>query len=82
MIYLIRLSANHKFFNTAKTSAFPFKGPNNLYYLMMELATGVDLGDLIRMQHTGQLEEKRAKTFTRQFASALAHMHNLGVVHR
>ncbi|XP_049817251.1 serine/threonine-protein kinase MARK1 isoform X2 [Aethina tumida] len=58
------------------------QGPNNLYYLMMELATGVDLGDLIRMQHTGQLEEKRAKTFTRQFASALAHMHNLGVVHR
>ncbi|XP_069683256.1 serine/threonine-protein kinase MARK1-like [Periplaneta americana] len=53
-----------------------------LYYLVTELATGGDLCAHIKQQRNGRLDERTARRYGRQLVSALAHMHNRGVVHR
>ncbi|XP_063905939.1 uncharacterized protein LOC135124645 isoform X2 [Zophobas morio] len=55
---------------------------DNVYYLITELVSGGDLCSFIIGQRYGKLEERSARTFARQFASALAHMHSFGIVHR
>ncbi|KAG5888172.1 hypothetical protein JTB14_018533 [Gonioctena quinquepunctata] len=55
---------------------------DNVYYLVTELVSGGDLCTFVKSQHNGRLEERPTRMFGRQFASALAHMHGMGVVHR
>ncbi|CAH0551637.1 unnamed protein product [Brassicogethes aeneus] len=55
---------------------------DNVYYLVTELVSGGDLCTFIKSQRNGKLEERATRIYARQFASALSHMHNLGVVHR
>ncbi|XP_066259117.1 hormonally up-regulated neu tumor-associated kinase-like [Euwallacea similis] len=54
----------------------------NVYYLVTELASGGDLCTFVKEQREGRLDEKAARMYARQFVSALAHMHHIGVVHR
>ncbi|XP_076274726.1 uncharacterized protein LOC143205359 isoform X1 [Rhynchophorus ferrugineus] len=55
---------------------------DNVYYLVTELAAGGDLCTFIKNQKHGKLNESTTRYYARQFVSALAHMHNVGVVHR
>ncbi|KAH1027821.1 serine/threonine-protein kinase MARK2 [Dendroctonus ponderosae] len=55
---------------------------DNVYYLVTELASGGDLCTFVKEQRGGRLEERPTRIYARQFVSALAHMHQLGVVHR
>uniref|UniRef100_A0AAR5P7Q3 Protein kinase domain-containing protein n=1 Tax=Dendroctonus ponderosae TaxID=77166 RepID=A0AAR5P7Q3_DENPD len=55
---------------------------DNVYYLVTELASGGDLCSFVKEQRGGRLEERPTRIYARQFVSALAHMHQLGVVHR
>ncbi|XP_044264957.1 serine/threonine protein kinase OSK1-like isoform X1 [Tribolium madens] len=55
---------------------------DNVYYLVTELVSGGDLCSFIIGQRYGKLEERPARVYARQFASALAHMHSYGIVHR
>eukprot|EP01064_Diplonema_japonicum_P001799 TRINITY_DN11209_c0_g2_i3.p1 TRINITY_DN11209_c0_g2~~TRINITY_DN11209_c0_g2_i3.p1 ORF type:complete len:428 (+),score=120.17 TRINITY_DN11209_c0_g2_i3:40-1323(+) len=48
--------------------------------LVMELATGGDLFDLIRKR--GTISEPDAKTIFKQLTSAVSYLHNMGVAHR
>lgn len=50
------------------------------YYFAMELIEGSDLAAIISQQ--GALEPTRAAGIARQIASALAHIHGAGMVHR
>ncbi|XP_030745729.1 SNF1-related protein kinase catalytic subunit alpha KIN11-like isoform X2 [Sitophilus oryzae] len=56
--------------------------PDNVYYLVTEMAGGGDLCTFIKAQKNGKLSESSTRNYARQFVSALAHMHHLGVVHR
>ncbi|XP_050308531.1 serine/threonine-protein kinase MARK2-like [Anthonomus grandis grandis] len=58
------------------------KRSDNVYYLVSELANGGDLCTFVKEQRGGRLEERPARIYARQFVSALAHMHSVGVVHR
>lgn len=75
----ILLKLNHpcivSLYETMQTS-------NNVYYLVTELVSGGDLCSFVKNQRTGRLEELPTRNFARQFASAIGHMHSLGVVHR
>ncbi|KAL1505611.1 hypothetical protein ABEB36_005136 [Hypothenemus hampei] len=55
---------------------------DKLYFLVTELASGGDLCTFVKDQRNGCLEERSARIYVRQFVSAVAHMHNIGVVHR
>lgn len=52
---------------------------DNVYYLVTELASGGDLCNFVKEQRGGRLEERPTRIYARQFVSALAHMHQLGV---
>ncbi|VEN41944.1 unnamed protein product, partial [Callosobruchus maculatus] len=56
--------------------------PDNIYYIVTELVSGGDLCGFVKSQRSGRLEERSTRAYGRQFASALCHMHSLGVVHR
>lgn len=52
---------------------------DNVYYLVTELAAGGDLCTFVKEQRDGKLEERPTRIYARQFASALGHMHHMGV---
>ncbi|XP_011496574.1 PREDICTED: CBL-interacting serine/threonine-protein kinase 26-like [Ceratosolen solmsi marchali] len=52
------------------------------YYLVTELATGGDLCSHVQNQPGGRLDEKSAKSYTRQLATALHYMHSRDIIHR
>mmetsp|Transcript_16526 Transcript_16526/g.35056 ORF Transcript_16526/g.35056 Transcript_16526/m.35056 type:complete len:356 (+) Transcript_16526:374-1441(+) len=53
---------------------------NNLAWIFLELATGGELFD--RLIDSGSLSERAARPYAKGLASALAHCHDKGVVHR
>lgn len=53
----------------------------NHYCIAVEFG-GENLCDFVRVQKRGRLDEFTARTMARQLASAVAHMHEQGVVHR
>ncbi|XP_044745608.1 MAP/microtubule affinity-regulating kinase 3-like [Coccinella septempunctata] len=55
---------------------------DNVYYLVTEVVTGGDLCTYVKAQRNGKLEERTAKYFGQQFVSAIAYMHQRGIVHR
>ncbi|KAK5648887.1 hypothetical protein RI129_003779 [Pyrocoelia pectoralis] len=63
-------------------SLFQTMQNDNIYYLVTELIGGGDLCTFIKSQKHGKLDERNTRVYARQLISALAHMHNLGIVHR
>lgn len=55
---------------------------DNIYYLITEIVTGGDLCTYVKAQRNGKLDERTAKYFAQQFVSAMAYMHQKGIVHR
>ncbi|XP_055839474.1 uncharacterized protein LOC129907342 [Episyrphus balteatus] len=52
------------------------------YYIITELVNGGDLCTFITSQRTGKLDEKQTRPLARQIISAVAHLHERGIVHR
>ncbi|KAF5307454.1 hypothetical protein FQR65_LT06809 [Abscondita terminalis] len=63
-------------------SLFQTMQNGSVYYLVTELVAGGDLSTFIKSQKYSKLDERNANVYARQLISALAHMHNLGIVHR
>lgn len=55
---------------------------DHIYYLVTEIVNGGDLCTYVKAQKNGKLEERNTRPFAQQFTSALAYMHQKGVVHR
>src|SRR4029079_4564354 len=56
------------------------EGPNSRVFIIMEFLEGEDLGTVLRRET--KIPLKRALQITRQVASALAAVHQKGIVHR
>ncbi|CAG2102155.1 unnamed protein product [Medioppia subpectinata] len=68
---------NHRFIATV----FETFLVSNRMFMVMELATGGDLLDILK-ENEGPLENSKSRVMFRQIAEALKYMHSEGIVHR
>ncbi len=61
-------------------SVFDYGRSDGLVYLVMELLSGRDLGNVLREE--GKMSPERVSNIVRQIAGSLSEAHSLGIVHR
>jgi Protein kinase domain/GAF domain len=59
-----------------------FQDDQGLYYIVMELVEGTDLGDCLKLNGTPGLPVRDAIEYTRQACEALQYVHEQQIVHR
>lgn len=65
----------------AIVSLFEVMESTHLFCMVLEFG-GVNLCDYVRGQQRGRLDEVTARNMSRQLSSAVAHLHQRGIVHR
>lgn len=65
----------------AIVTLFEVMETTNHFYMALEYG-GMNLCDFVRVQQRGRLDELTARDMARQLSSAVAHMHQRGIIHR